>query len=170
MKPDHPAFQAARKEAEERTRRLLSIRGKRTVDSLHRELGLLCWDLCGMGRNATGLKKALQRIPELREEFWKNVNVPGSGAELNQSLEKAGRVADFMEFAELMVLDALERDESCGGHFREEHQTPEGEALRDDQNFAYAAAWEFQGVGQKPALHKEPLAFEYVHLAQRSYK
>ena len=123
-----------------------------------------------MSRNKAGLKKALQRIPELREEFWKNVNVLGSGEELNQALENAGRVADFLEFGWLMCLDALHRNESCGGHFREEHQTPDGEALRDDTNFSYVAAWEYAGPSKAPALNKEPLTFEYVHPAQRSYK
>ena len=123
-----------------------------------------------MARNANGLKTALQQIPELREQFWRDVKVLGTGEELNQSLEKAGRVADFFELAELMCLDALERNESCGGHFREEYQTPEGEAARDDESYSYAAAWEFQGVGKAPVLHKEPLTFEYVHPSQRSYK
>ena len=123
-----------------------------------------------MARNQQGLTEALMLIPQIREEFWENVNVLGSGEDLNQSLERAGRVADFLEFGELLVLDALHRKESCGGHFREEHQTPEGEAKRDDQNFAYAAAWEFQGIGKEPALHKEPLHFEEVHPTQRSYK
>src|SRR5205085_12287614 len=125
---------------------------------------------CGMARNAAGLKSALVRIPELREEYWRNVNVPGSADDLNQALEKAGRVGDFLEFAELMCIDALHREESCGGHFREEHQTPDGEALRDDDNFTYVAAWEYAGEGKSPILHKEPLAFENVQLAQRSYK
>ena len=153
-----------------RTKRLLGIQGKRTVDHFHRELGLLMWDKCGMARNEAGLREALQRIPALREEFWKNVNVLGQGEELNQSLEKAGRVADFLEFGELMCQDALERRESCGGHFREEYQTPDGEAKRDDEHFAYVAAWEFGGENQPPRLHKEPLEFEAVHLATRSYK
>src|SRR5207237_6055596 len=129
----------------EQTNRLLSISGKRTVTSFHREFGKLMWDECGMARNEAGLKKALQRIPELKEEFWKNVNVLGGGEELNQSLENAGRVADFLEFAELMCLDALHRNESCGGHFREEFQTPDGEALRDDLNSSYVGAWEYAG-------------------------
>jgi succinate dehydrogenase / fumarate reductase flavoprotein subunit len=150
--------------------RLLSIKGSRTVDSFHRELGKLMWDRCGMARDAAGLRAALARIPALRQEFWQNVNVPGSGADLNQSLEKAGRVADFLEFAELMCTDALHREESCGGHFRTEHQTPDGEAQRDDDRFAYVAAWEYQGDDKAPALNREPLAFENVHLAQRSYK
>jgi succinate dehydrogenase / fumarate reductase, flavoprotein subunit len=157
-------------EVTERTQRLLKINGKRTVDSFHRELGKLMWDKCGMARNEQGLREALAKIPEIRAEFWENVRVPGDGNELNQSLEKAGRVVDFMELAELMCLDALHRTESCGGHFREESQTPEGEALRDDEHFSYVAAWQFTGVGSAPVLHREPLNFEYVHLAQRSYK
>ncbi|MBA3387526.1 MAG: fumarate reductase/succinate dehydrogenase flavoprotein subunit, partial [Chthoniobacterales bacterium] len=142
------------------------------IDSFHRELGLLLWDKCGMARNAAGLREALNRIPELREEFWSDVRIPGSGEEFNQSLERGGRVADFLEFGELMCIDALERDESCGGHFREEHQTAEGEALRNDAKFASVFAWEFQGNGAIgwPKLHREPLAFETVELAQRSYK
>jgi succinate dehydrogenase / fumarate reductase flavoprotein subunit len=128
------------------------------------------WEYCGMSRNEAGLRKALDLIPKLREEFWRDVNVPGSGDTLNQALEKAGRVADFLELAELICLDALERRESCGGHFREEYQTADGEALRDDENFAYVAAWEYAGEGKSPVLNKEPLHFEHVHLAQRSYK
>jgi len=168
--PAQGEFKQGEQEVADRTRRLLAIRGKRTVDSFHRELGKIMWDKCGMARNATGLKEALERIPKLREEFWRNVNVPGSDAELNQALEKAGRVADFLELAELTCLDALDREESCGGHFREEYQTEEGEALRDDEQFAYVAAWEYTGDLAAPRLHKEPLEFEYVHLAQRSYK
>jgi succinate dehydrogenase / fumarate reductase flavoprotein subunit len=148
----------------------LSIKGKRTVTSFHRELGKLLWDDCGMARNENGLKTALKRIPELRGEFWKDVNVLGGGEELNQSLENAGRVADFLEFGELMCLDALHRQESCGGHFREEFQTPDGEAKRDDANFSYVAAWEYAGADNTPILNKEPLEFEYVHPSQRSYK
>ncbi len=166
----HAEFRRVEAEVTERTQRMLNTKGRRTVTQFHRELGKLMWDYCGMARNATGLKTALQRIPALREEFWSDVNVPGSGANLNQSLEHAGRVADFMEFAELMCIDALERDESCGGHFREEHQTEEGEAKRDDERFAYSSVWEFTGVGQRPMLHKEHLSFESVKLAQRSYK
>jgi succinate dehydrogenase / fumarate reductase flavoprotein subunit len=166
----HPECRLVQEEATVLTRRLLEVKGRRTVDSFHRELGQLMWDKCGMARNAAGLREALARIPGLREEFWRNVNVPGSGAELNQALEKAGRVADFLELAELMCRDALHREESCGGHFREEHQTEDGEALRDDERFAYVAAWEYAGREAEPRLHKEPLAFEYVHLAQRSYK
>ena len=163
-------FQAAKAGVTETANRMLGIKGKRTVDAFHRELGTIMWEGCGMARNAEGLKRALGRIPELREEFWRNVNVPGSDAELNQALEKAGRVADFLEFAELMCTDALHREESCGGHFREEYQTPDGEAQRDDTRFTYAAAWEFTGVGKAPVLHKEPLTFENVPLTQRSYK
>jgi succinate dehydrogenase / fumarate reductase flavoprotein subunit len=154
----------------QRVRTLLAVTGKRTVDSFHRELGKLMWDKCGMARRAEGLREAIQRIPVLREEFWHNVNVPGSDAELNQALEKAGRVADFLELGELICRDALHREESCGGHFREEHQTEDGEAKRDDEHFAYAAAWEWRGEGQEPCLHKEPLVFENVKLATRSYK
>ncbi len=150
--------------------KLLSIRGKRTVDSFHRELGKLIWDHCGMSRNESGLERAIGRIGELREQFWSNVNVPGSDGEINQALEKAGRLADFLELGELMCLDALERRESCGGHFREDWQTPEGEALRDDDRFAHVAAWEYRGDGARPVRHIEPLSFEYVHPAQRSYK
>jgi succinate dehydrogenase / fumarate reductase, flavoprotein subunit len=166
----HPEFRRIEAEVTERTRKLLAIKGKRTVDSFHRELGQIMWDKCGMARNAAGLQQAMARIPELREEFWRNVNVPGSDAELNQALEKAGRVADFLELGELMCRDALHREESCGGHFREEHQTEDGEAKRDDEHFAYVAAWEYTGDLERPRLNKEPLDFEYVHLAQRSYK
>ncbi len=167
--PDHEAFKASVKESRDQTSKLLSIKGKRSVDSLHRELGLLLWDKCGMSRTKEGLEEALNKIPEIREEFWKNVNIQGYSDELNQSLERAGRVADYMEFAELMVLDALHREESCGGHFREEHQTEDGEALRDDENFAYVAAWQDKGPGEAPELHKEPLTFEEAKPAQRSY-
>jgi succinate dehydrogenase / fumarate reductase flavoprotein subunit len=170
VSPDHPAFRQAAQQVSERTKRLLNIKGKRTVDSFHKELGQLVWEFCGMARNEQGLKRALERIPELRAEFWENLNVPGSDVELNQALEKAGRVADFMEFAELMCLDALSREESCGGHFREEHQTEDGEALRDDAHFAHVSAWEYTGPNSRPNLHIEPLEFEYVPLATRSYK
>jgi succinate dehydrogenase / fumarate reductase flavoprotein subunit len=166
----HDAFRDAVNAVAERTNRFLSINGKRTVTSFHRELGKIMWAYCGMSRNDAGLKIALKRIPELREEFWRDVNVPGSDVELNQALEKAGRVADFLELGELMCLDALHRTESCGGHFREESQTPDGEALRDDANFAYVAAWEYAGERQSPILNKEPLVFENVKLSQRSYK
>jgi succinate dehydrogenase / fumarate reductase flavoprotein subunit len=166
----HDAFRDAMSAVTERTNKFLSINGKRTVASFHRELGKILWDYCGMSRNDAGLKLALKKIPELREEFWRDVNVPGSDVELNQALEKAGRVADFFELGELMCLDALHRTESCGGHFREESQTPDGEALRDDANFAYVAAWEYAGERQSPVLNKEPLVFENVKLSQRSYK
>jgi succinate dehydrogenase / fumarate reductase flavoprotein subunit len=166
----HPEARAAVAQVEDRVARLLAVRGTRTVDSFHRELGKLLWEYCGMARNAEGLRTALKRIPELRAEFWRDVRVLGSGEELNQSLEKAGRVADFMEFAELMCLDALEREESCGGHFRTEHQTPEGEAKRDDARFAHVAAWEYTGDGTPPIRHVEPLEYENVTLATRSYK
>ena len=166
----HPECRLVQEEAMVMTRRLLDIKGGRTVDSFHRELGKLMWDQCGMARNAAGLREALAKIPELRREFWRDVNVPGSDAELNQALERAGRVADFLELAELMCRDALHREESCGGHFREEYQTEDGEALRDDERFAYVAAWEYAGRDAEPRLHREPLKFEYVHLAQRSYK
>jgi succinate dehydrogenase / fumarate reductase flavoprotein subunit len=166
----HPAVRDAESGVVKQSTNLLQIRGKRTVASFHRELGQLLWDQCGMARTDQGLKQALKRIPELREEFWKNVNVLGTGEELNQALENAGRVADFLEFGELMCLDALHRAESCGGHFREEFQTPDGEALRDDAHFSYVAAWEYSGAGKQPVLNKEPLTFEYVHPSQRSYK
>ena len=167
---EHSMFQEASRHADEKIKYLLSIKGKRTVDDFHRELGRLMWEKCGMARNESGLKEAIGKITAIRDEFWQNVTIRGSEGELNQALERAGRVADFLEFAELMVTDALHRRESCGGHFREEFQTPEGEALRDDQNFTYVAAWEFTGVGKGPNLHKEELKFEEVHLAQRSYK
>lgn len=167
---DHPECKKVEQETQDRMRKLLSVSGKRSVDSFHRELGLLMWEKCGMARNKEGLEEALRRIPEIRNAYWTNVKVLGGNEEINQSLEKAGRVADFMELAELMCLDALERNESCGGHLREEYQTPDGEALRDDENYCYVAAWEYTGQGTKPKLHKEPLAFDYVHLTQRSYK
>lgn len=167
---DHPAFKEAAARAEERIQKLLSIKGKKTVDEFHRELGLTMWDYCGMSRNADGLKKAKEKIRAIRDDFWKNVNVTGSNNELNMELEKAGRVADFLELGELMVDDALLRSESCGGHFREESQTPEGEALRNDNDFAYVAAWEFMGEGKPEELNKEELIFENVKLTQRSYK
>jgi succinate dehydrogenase / fumarate reductase flavoprotein subunit len=166
----HPAFQEAESNVQSITRRLLSIQGKRSVDSFHRELGKIVWDDCGMSRNARGLEHAIGKIRELREEYWQNVRVLGAAEDLNQSLEKAGRVADFFELAELMCRDALERNESCGGHFREEYQTPDGEALRNDDAFSYVAAWQYQGPGAPHLLHKEPLEFEYVHPSQRSYK
>jgi len=168
--PDHPECRRVEAEVAASTQRLLDIRGKRTVDSFHRELGKLMWDYCGMARSAEGLRHALEEIPKLRAEFWRDVNVPGSHSELNQALERAGRVADFLELGELMCRDALHREESCGGHFRIEFQTPDGEALRNDEEFAYVAAWEYAGSDGDPVLHKEPLEFEYVPLAQRSYK
>jgi succinate dehydrogenase / fumarate reductase flavoprotein subunit len=167
---DHPEVRGALEGVAQKTKRLLSIAGSRTVDSFHRELGALMWDKCGMARTAAGLREALRRIPEIRAEFWENVTVPGSDAELNQALEKANRVADFLEFGELMCRDALHREESCGGHFREEHQTADGEAKRDDERFAYVAAWQYAGESAEPRLHREPLVFENVQLAQRSYK
>jgi len=167
---DGPEFKEAENQISEMTQKILSINGKRSVTSFHREVGVLMWDRCGMSRTAEGLSDALKRIPEIREEFWNNVKVAGDSAELNQSLEKAGRVADFLEFSELMCRDALQREESCGGHFREEHQTPEGEALRNDAEFSYVSAYQYQGADKEPLLHKEPLAFENVSLTQRSYK
>lgn len=165
-----PAFKDAEKESQEKINKLLSIKGKRTVSDIHRELGMIMWENVGMARNKAGLEKALTEIPALREEFWKNVNVLGSEGSFNQNLEHAGRLADFLEFGELMALDALHREESCGGHFREESQTPEGEAKRDDEKFCYVGAWEYKGDGVKPELSKEPLEFENVHLVTRSYK
>ena len=167
---DHPACVQAKKDAENRINKLLAVQGKRTVDSFHRELGLLMWDKCGMARNRSGLEDAVGRISSLREQYWKEVRVPGSGDTLNSSLEKAGRVADFMEFAELLARDALHREESCGGHFREEYQTEDGEAAREDDKFSYVGAWEFNGAGEEPTLHKEPLVFENVKPSTRSYK
>ncbi len=167
---DHPEFKRAEQDVRDRVTRFLSINGRRTVDSFHRELGLLMWDLCGMTRSDKSLNRALNRLPTLREEFWNNVKVPGENDELNQALEKAGRVADFLELGELMCRDALDRKESCGGHFREEFQTSDGEALRDDEKFAHVAAWEYTGDNNKPIRHAEPLEFENVHLATRSYK
>jgi len=167
---DAPEFKAAEDGVTQRIKKLLGIKGKRSPHSFHQELGKLLWDKCGMARNAAGLKEALLRIPELREEFWNSVQVPGQGEDFNIALEYAGRVADFLEFGELMCWDALHREESCGGHFREEHQTPEGEAKRDDDHFAYVAAWEHSPDGAEPRLHRENLEFEYVHLATRSYK
>src|SRR2546428_4739070 len=161
--PGHsPGFRKAEVEVRARVKKMLDIDGKRSLDSIHRELCLLLWDKCGMSRHAKGLREALVKIPELREKFWREVRVPGNNEDFNQSLERGGRVADFLEFAELMCTDALERDESCGGHFREEHQTPEGEALRDDEKFAAVFAWEYQGNGRSasPKLHHEPLHFE----------
>jgi succinate dehydrogenase / fumarate reductase flavoprotein subunit len=165
-----PEARQALVEAASRTTKLLSINGSRTIMSFHRELGHLMWDKCGMTRNATGLKEAIAEIPRIRETFWRDVTVPGGGEHLNQSLEYAARVADFLELAELICIDALDREESCGSHFREEHQTADGDALRDDEHFAYVAAWEYTGDGNPPRLNAEPLEFERVHLARRSYK
>jgi len=166
---DHPQCVQIAKEAQERINTLLNIKGKRTVLELHRELGHIMWDNVGMGRTKESLERALTEIPRLREEFWNNVYVPGEAGNLNQNLEYAGRVADYMEFGELMAHDALDRNESCGGHFREEYQTPEGEALRNDEDYAYVAAWEW-GNGSGPKLHKEELSFDDVKPSQRSYK
>ncbi|MCG8334416.1 MAG: fumarate reductase/succinate dehydrogenase flavoprotein subunit [Proteobacteria bacterium] len=167
---DHSVVKDLEKEVTDKTNKLLNIKGEKSVDDFHKQLGKIMWDKCGMARNAAGLKEAKEQIPKIREEFWKNVKVPGSNGEFNQEIEKAGRVADFLEFGELMIDDALHREESCGGHFREEHQTEEGEAKRNDEEFSYVAAWEFKGVGEQPVLHKEPLKFENVELTQRSYK
>ena len=167
---EHDAFNEAEASVRANIERLLSVKGSKTPRQLHRELGAVLWDDVGMARNEAGLRKALGRIPQLREEFWRNVSVPGPHSTLNKNLEYAGRVADYLEFAELLTIDALHRRESCGGHFREESQTPDGEARRDDEHFSYVAAWGFDGVGKPPTLHKEPLTFEYVKPTQRSYK
>jgi succinate dehydrogenase / fumarate reductase flavoprotein subunit len=167
---DHPAFKQTEADVRAQIKRFLSIKGKRSVESFHRELGLLMWDQCGMARSEKSLTRALNRIPALRQEFWENANIPGDNESLNTSLEQAGRVADFLEFGELMCLDALKRNESCGGHFREEYQTPDGEAQRDDEHFAHVAAWEYQGENTAPIRHVEPLNYENVKLATRSYK
>ncbi|OFY70846.1 MAG: succinate dehydrogenase flavoprotein subunit [Bacteroidetes bacterium RIFCSPLOWO2_12_FULL_37_12] len=167
---DHPEFKSAVKKVEEQTKKLLSIKGKNSVDEIHKELGKIMWEHVGMARNATGLKTAVGKIKNLRAEFWKDVNVTGGEMELNQALEKAGRVADFLELGELMANDALQRNESCGGHFREEYQTEENEARRDDENYAYVSAWEYSGEGKEEIMHKEPLIFENVKPTQRSYK
>ena len=167
---DHAAFKETENDVQSRTDKLLAINGKRTVDDIHKELGLIMWEYCGMARNNEGLEKARNLIQQLRGEFWENVTVPGSGKDFNQSLERAGRAADFLEFAELMIMDALARQESCGGHFNEAYQTEAHEARRDDENFCYAAAWEFTGDDKEPQVHKEPLVFENVDLTQRSYK
>ena len=166
----HPEFKKAEQEATDKVKKLISINGKRTPNSFHRQLGEVMWDYVGMGRNEAGLKKAIEEIPKIREEFWQNVKVTGSDADLNIALEKANRVADFLEFAEVMAWDALEREESCGAHFREEYQYEDGEAKRNDELFAHVAAWEYTGVGNKPIRHKEELKFEDVKLAVRSYK
>ena len=166
---DHEAFERTEKEVKERIDHLINIKGKKPVDYYHRSLGKIMWDKCGMSRNAEGLKEAIKEIQALREEFWQNVRVPGQSDEFNPELEKAGRVADFLELGELMCIDALDREESCGGHFREEHQTEDGEALRNDEDYSYVAAWENKGDG-KFELHKEELAYENIKIAQRSYK
>jgi succinate dehydrogenase / fumarate reductase flavoprotein subunit len=167
---EHEAFKEAAANAQTQITALLSVKGTKTIRQIHRELGAILWDDVGMARTEHSLRDALERIPKLREDFWHNVSVPGTPDNLNQSLEYAGRVADYLEFAELLTLDALDRRESCGGHFREESQTPDGEALRDDEHYSYVAAWEFTGAGKPPLLHKEPLVFEEVHPTQRSYK
>jgi succinate dehydrogenase / fumarate reductase flavoprotein subunit len=166
----HPAFQEAEAEAAAQVMKLLHIQGKRTVQDFHRELGSIMWEYCGMSRTDEGLTKARKLVADVRGEFWENVTVPGSQADLNQSLENAGRVADFLEFADLMLLDALARRESCGCHFNEAFQTEDNEALRDDENMAHVAVWEYAGEGKEPLFHKEPLVFEFVQLARRSYK
>jgi len=164
------AFAEVEKSVKDRTERLLSVKGKRSARSFHKDLGHIMWEYAGMARNEEGLKKAINLIPQLREEFWKNVNVTGVGAELNQELERAGRVADFLEFGELLCRDALDRKESCGGHFRVESQTPDGEAKRDDEQFCNVSVWESQGQDKAPVKHVENLEFEYCKLAVRSYK
>jgi succinate dehydrogenase / fumarate reductase flavoprotein subunit len=166
----HPAFKDAEKGLDATIRKLMSIPGKRPVDEFHKDLGKILWEYCGMARNGAGLKKALELIPKLREEFWRNVRIPGSSYDFNQELEKAQRVADFLELGELIVRDSLQREESCGCHFREEYQTEENEAKRDDEHFSYVAAWEFQGNGNVPKLNKELLTFEYAKPSKRSYK
>ena len=170
LKTDHQAFGEVEQEVGERIKKLLAIKGSTPADVFHRELGKVMWEQCGMTRNEKGLREALAEIPKIRERFWKDLAIPGTGTELNMELEKAGRVADFLEFAELMCRDAVDRDESCGGHFREEHQTADGEAVRNDEEYCYTSAWEFKGAGDPPEHHKEPLEFENVHLATRSYK
>ena len=166
----HTAFETSEREVRAMVDKLLGIGGKRTVDDFHRQLGLIMWEYCGMSRNNAGLEKARTMIQELRSQFWQDVTVPGSAGDFNQSLERAGRVADFLEFAELMIIDALARQESCGGHFNEGYQTPDNEALRNDEEYCHVAAWEYRGSDAAPTFHKEPLTFENVHLTQRSYK
>jgi len=166
----HPSFTEVEQGVGDRIGSIMSVGGTRSSDSFAVELGRIMWNECGMERTADGLKDAIRRIGELREEFWNDVRVPGKADDLNQELEKAGRTADFLEFAEVMCYDALARDESCGAHYRPEHVTDEGEAKRDDENFAHVSVWEFTGVGKEPKLHKEPLTFENVKLSQRSYK
>ncbi|MGD9113228.1 MAG: FAD-binding protein, partial [Desulfobacterales bacterium] len=166
----HAAFNDSVQQEQEKLQKLMAIQGKRTVDNIFRELGKIMWEYCGMSRTAEGLEKALQLIQNLRSEFWENVLVPGNEKDFNKSLEKAGRLADSLDFAEIMINDALTRDESCGSHFRLEFQTEDGEAKRDDDNFCHVSIWQYQGEGERPAFHKEPLAFENVELSQRSYK
>jgi succinate dehydrogenase / fumarate reductase flavoprotein subunit len=168
--PNSPEFEQTEKDVENRLNQLMNIKGNQSVESFHRRLGKIMWEYCGMSRNADGLKKARKMIQELREEFYKDVFIPGDAKDYNPELEKAHRVADFFELGELMVVDALDRQESCGGHFREEYQTEEGEALRDDENYAYVSAWEYTGWDEDPKLHKEELVFENVELKTRSYK
>ena len=167
---DHPEFKKANTDVAERVNALLAINGKQPVNEIHKKLGKVMWDFVGMGRNEKGLKEALKLIPDIREEFWHDAKIFGETDNMNIELEKAGRIADFMELAELLAVDALHREESCGGHFREEYQTPEGEALRNDKKFTYVAAWEYTGANIKPKLNKEPLTFEYVKPSERSYK
>jgi succinate dehydrogenase / fumarate reductase flavoprotein subunit len=167
---EHPAFNETKQEVQEKVGALLSVNGTKSADSFHRELGKIMWERCGMSRCDEGLKSALEEIPQLREEFWNDVKVPGGSGDLNMALERAGRVADFLEFGELMCRDALQRKESCGGHFREESQTGEGEAKRIDEEYSYVSAWKHKGPGEEPTLDKEPLVFENVELAVRSYK
>jgi succinate dehydrogenase / fumarate reductase flavoprotein subunit len=167
---DHPEFKKANTDVAERVNALLAINGKQPVNEIHKKLGKVMWDFVGMGRNEKGLKEALKLIPDIREEFWHDAKFFGETDNMNIELEKAGRIADFMELAELLAVDALHREESCGGHFREEYQTPEGEALRNDKKFTYVAAWEYTGANIKPKLNKEPLTFEYVKPSERSYK
>jgi succinate dehydrogenase / fumarate reductase flavoprotein subunit len=170
VKADHAEFKKSVEDVNADIKKLLSINGKKTPSELHRELGKVMWNNVGMARSKESLTEALKLIPKIREEFWGNLKVSGVGEEFNQQLENAGRLADFLEFGELLAKDALHREESCGGHFRTEHQYDDGEAKRDDENFCYAAAWEFKGAGKEPELHKEPLKFDNVHLAVRSYK
>ncbi|MBX9837421.1 MAG: FAD-binding protein, partial [Silvanigrellaceae bacterium] len=167
---NNPEFKEAMDSAKNRINKILGVKGNKTADQFHKELGHVIWDHCGMARNKEGLEKALKMVPKIKEEFWNNISVPGTGEQLNQELEKAGRIADFIELGETMCLDALTREESCGGHFREEHQTPDNEAKRDDEKFAHVAAWEFKGEGKKPERHVEELKFDYCHPTQRSYK
>jgi succinate dehydrogenase / fumarate reductase flavoprotein subunit len=167
---DHPEFKKSLADVDASVKKLLSINGKKTVHEFHYQLGKIMWEHVGMARSTESLNKALALIPELRAEFWKNVRVPGTGMHLNQELERAGRIADFLAFSELMARDALQRDESCGAHFRVEHETPDGEALRDDKHFSYVSAWQYTGIDKEPELHKEPLEFEHLKPATRSYK